>query len=50
MADSTSAVASPPVSAGDLERAENFVLEPFLLETFVRKEREAEITDVGDER
>src|SRR5690348_977994 len=32
MADSTSAVASPPVSAGDLERAENFVLEPFLLE------------------
>ena len=32
MADSTSAVASPPVSAGDLERAEKFALEPFLLE------------------
>src|SRR5436305_14432750 len=32
MADSTSAVATPPVSAGDLERAEKFALEPFLLE------------------
>src|SRR4051812_17278960 len=32
MADSTSAVAIPPVSAGDLERAEKFALEPFLLE------------------
>src|ERR671937_2778145 len=32
MADSTSAVATPPVSAGDLERAETFALEPFLLE------------------
>src|SRR5436190_22406148 len=32
MADSTSAVASTPVAAGDLERAEKFALEPFLLE------------------
>src|SRR5919201_1332635 len=32
MADSTSAVAIPPVSPADLERAEAFAREPFLLE------------------
>src|SRR6185312_10580981 len=32
MADSTSAVASTPVASGDLERAEKFALEPFLLD------------------
>jgi ribonuclease E len=32
VADSTSAVATTPVSSGDLERAEKFALEPFLLE------------------
>src|SRR5436190_2348102 len=32
MADSTSAVANPPVPTVDLERAEKFALEPFLLE------------------
>jgi ribonuclease E len=32
MADSTSAVATLPVPTADLERAETFVLEPFLLE------------------
>src|SRR4051812_25598602 len=32
MADSTSAVETPPVSPADLERAEKFALEPFLLE------------------